>query len=386
MDSKTPEAESHAGSVPPGSFPTDPSEFDRDPRVSFSKLDNQYILETDDDREFLWDTGIKRWVESIDEELLRQQQEAYKVDGVDDTEAAHPRDRKKRKQDDDAATEPKQKKPRVNCAVYVTSIPLDATIDEIASVFKKFGLITEEIDTGKPRIKMYTDENGNFKGDALVVYFRSESVHIAIQMLDETDFRFGVTGPDGLMRVQAADTAWKSEEADSTQDQKQKQPQRSKTDQRKIAERAKRLNEKLNWDSEEEGPTYTKYDHMLTLKHMFTLEELEEDPAAILDIKEDIREECEKIGEITNTVLYDLEADGVVTVRFKDPADARRAAEAFSKRKFNGIQVVAYVQLGKERYRKSGTRRDALEGIDTEAEEQKRLDRYGDFIERNVPK
>ncbi|KAJ5985499.1 hypothetical protein N7522_012695 [Penicillium canescens] len=380
MDSGTPETASRAGSVPAGSFPTDPSEFDKDPRVSFSKLDNQYILETDDDREFLWDTGIKRWVESIDEELLRQQQEAYKVEGVDETEAAHPRDRK-RKQNHDAANEPKQKKPRVNCAVYVTSIPLDATMEEINTVFKKFGLITEEIDTGKPRIKMYEDEAGNFKGDALVVYFRSESVDIAIQMLDETDFRYGVTGPHGPMRVQAADAAWKSDEANQKPDQNQKQSTRSKTDQRKIAERAKRFNEKLGWDSEEEGPVYTKYDHMVTLKHMFTLKELDDDPAAILEIKEDIRDECEKFGEVTNTVLYDLEPEGVVTVRFKDPAAARSCVEAFSGRKFSGREVVAYVQTGRERYRKSGTQRDALEGIDTEAEEQKRLDRFGDFLE-----
>jgi hypothetical protein len=70
MDSGTPGTASRAGSVPAGSFPTDPSEFDKDPRVSFSKLDNQYILETDDDREFLWDTGIKRWVESVCRPLL----------------------------------------------------------------------------------------------------------------------------------------------------------------------------------------------------------------------------------------------------------------------------------------------------------------------------
>ena len=49
---------------------------------------------------------------------------------------------------------------------------------------------------------------------------------------------------------------------------------------------------------------------------MFTLKELEEDPAAILDIKEDIREECEKLGQVTNVTLYDKEQDGVVIVRF----------------------------------------------------------------------
>lgn len=46
-------------------FPTDPSEFDRDPRISFSKLDNKYILETDDGQEFVYDNAIKRWVQSV---------------------------------------------------------------------------------------------------------------------------------------------------------------------------------------------------------------------------------------------------------------------------------------------------------------------------------
>lgn len=117
-------------------FPTDPTEFDRDPRISYSKLDQKYILETEDGQEFEYDSAIKRWVHQVwlcapfctlrfsartaraprcliclslgmdidvawsqvDEELLRQQQEAYKVAGVDDEEELHPRDRKKRKQ------------------------------------------------------------------------------------------------------------------------------------------------------------------------------------------------------------------------------------------------------------------------------------------------
>ena len=40
---------------------------------------------------------------------------------------------------------------------------------------------------------------------------------------------------------------------------------------------------------------------------MFTLKELDEDPAAMLEIKEDIREECSKLGPVTNVILYDLE-------------------------------------------------------------------------------
>jgi len=93
--------------------------------------------------------------------------------------------------------------------VYVTSIPDNATVDEVRDVFSKYGVIAEEIDSGAPRIKIYTDENGKPKGDALVVYFRPESVQLAIQMLDDSDFRLGEEGPTGKMRVKEADRSYK---------------------------------------------------------------------------------------------------------------------------------------------------------------------------------
>jgi HIV Tat-specific factor 1 len=39
---------------------------------------------------------------------------------------------------------------------------------------------------------------------------------------------------------------------------------------------------------------------------MFTLADLEEDPTLLLELKEDVRDECETIGEVTNVVLYDV--------------------------------------------------------------------------------
>lgn len=32
---------------------------------------------------------------------------------------------------------------------------------------------------------------------------------------------------------------------------------------------------------------------------------LQEDPTLLLELKEDVREECEKLGEVTNVILYD---------------------------------------------------------------------------------
>lgn len=89
---------------------------------------------------------------------------------------------------------------------------MDADEEEIQHVFSKCGVIAEEIDSGRPRIKLYEDNKGQFKGDALVVYFRPESVNLAVQMLDDTDFRLGSESPTGKMRVQAADFSYKSQQ------------------------------------------------------------------------------------------------------------------------------------------------------------------------------
>lgn len=68
-------------------------------------------------------------------------------------------------------------------------------------------------------------------------------------------------------------------------------------------------------DEDNFGPAITEEDthisanknsRVVVLKHMFTQKELEEDPSLLLDLKEDVREECETLGEVTNVVLYDV--------------------------------------------------------------------------------
>ena len=71
-------------------------------------------------------------------------------------------------------------------------------------------------------------------------------------------------------------------------------------------------------DEDNFGPSITEEDthisanknsRIVVLKHMFTLKELDEDPSLLLDLKEDVREECETLGEVTNVVLYDVRQD-----------------------------------------------------------------------------
>ena len=82
---------------------------------------------------------------------------------------------------------------------------------------------------------------------------------------------------------------------------------------------------------------------VVVLKHMFRLEDLEKDATLLLDLKEDVREECSMLGEVTNVTLNDVrlspflrtilpltglyclqkEPDGIMTVKFKDTVSAQ---------------------------------------------------------------
>ncbi|KAM0332264.1 hypothetical protein ACHAQA_002540 [Verticillium albo-atrum] len=270
--------------------------------------------------------------------------------------------------------------PRQNTAVYVTGLPTDATADEVHELFsRKAGVVAEEIDSGRPRIKMYTDDSGAFKGDALVVFFKPQSVEMAIMLLDDTDLRIEPSGKgSGRMRVQAADASYKKTKYDEgggdAADGKGKAPEAAKAqpqqqqsradrdrDRQKIIKKTQKLDAKLADWSDDEGPgaaraaeaTASKWDRLVVLRHMFTLAELEEDPAALLEIKEDIREECAKLGAVTNVVLFDEEPDGVVSVKFREPQAAQACIAMMHGRSFDGRVVEATLATGREKFQKS---------------------------------
>lgn len=70
-------------------------------------------------------------------------------------------------------------------------------------------------------------------------------------------------------------------------------------------------NRKLeDWSSEDEDEstkaTSKKFKGVVVLEGMFSLKELEEDATLLLDLKEDVRDECENLGTVTNVTLYDV--------------------------------------------------------------------------------
>ncbi|CUA66762.1 Splicing factor U2AF-associated protein 2 [Rhizoctonia solani] len=385
------------------------AQFASDPRIHFSKETGAWHYEADDGREMQWDANKNVWVEVVDDDMVKAQQAAYAVEGVDEETPAAPvlaRTNKKRKKEpvdytsntDPAASGPSIKRgknnkgdkkddptapPRKskNTAVFVSSLPPDAQADEIAARFGRFGLIMED-DEGNPKVKLYHSEDGAFNGDALVVYYKEESVDLAVTLLDDAELRLGDGG--SRMKVQRAEYGHKAGDAERAS--AEHASQKRVVDKKKASKRIGNMEKKLaGWDSDDESglsaPSVTN-SRVVVLKHMFTKAELAEDATLLLDLKEDVREECSTLGEVTNVVLYDEEEDGVMTVKFRDPVSAQACILRMNGRFFAGRQVVAELFDGKQRYRKSG--HDAshgnAEGDDDEQAERKRLDDFADWL------
>ncbi|KAH8918970.1 hypothetical protein BT69DRAFT_1285235 [Atractiella rhizophila] len=393
---------------------------DPDPRIHFDRLTGKWKFEDDaSGKEYEYDDGKATWVECVDDEVIKRQQEAYSVQGVDEQTPAAPvlnRGKKRKKQDNDDDDTPailrgKVKKsnsskastsaapPPRQTAVFVSNLPSYTTVELLHRTFLKGGVILESSD-GEPKIKMYYDSEGRFKGEALVVYLREESVVLATTLLDDTilereeeEGKPGAEGGEGnRMRVVKAEFG-KKMEVDSTRNGEaggrgggngNGMAKSEEMKKKKQGKQAEKLKMKLtDWSSDEEDAlkTLNKLPKIVILRKMFTLAELEEDPSLLLDLKEDVREECGKLGEVTNVVLYDKEPEGIMSIRFKDELSAQACVLKMNNRFFGGRQIQAALLEGKPKFRKSADKEAIVPDKATEEEEKKRMDDWNKWLE-----
>jgi len=74
--------------------------------------------------------------------------------------------------------------------------------------FGRCGAIKLDYSTGgEELIKIYCDEEGKPKGDARIGYLKEESVHMALDMLNDSEFRVGYP-----IKVEQAQFEMKGEE------------------------------------------------------------------------------------------------------------------------------------------------------------------------------
>lgn len=189
-------------------------DWQNDPRIAFDQVRQTWIFEdTETGAEYLWDSTKNSWEAAASKD-------EKDVDDLDNLEQdVNGEAGKKRKNEDDSKSlHKKQKKdkqnkrePPKNRGIYITNLPKDVTENELKQVFERYGLIADDLHAGQgqKRIKLYKEtkpddsgEKEELKGDALIVYFKPESVDLAIQMMDGAELRIGDT--TSIVHVEAA--------------------------------------------------------------------------------------------------------------------------------------------------------------------------------------
>jgi len=272
------------------------------------------------------------------------------------TEAAPPEPQVNKKRKAEKEPEPNKKaKVMENKAIWISNLPPDTTKTELEEEFSRYGMIDKGAN-GEPRINLYKDDEGKFNGTAMIVYFKKEAIVNAVKLADDYPLRLGET-KHGNIRVEPASMEYKKEK-----DGDKVASKLTRSD-RKASERNRQeLNRKLNeWSDNEEEVAQTfvakknKWAKTVIIKGMFDVDVMKNDPDNYGDVFDDTMEPAKAIGEVTKVTIWDLEPEGIVTVRFKEFEDAEAfVANNFGGRKYNGSHPQLSLAEDKPRFKKSG--------------------------------
>ncbi|KAF7489513.1 HIV Tat-specific factor 1 -like protein [Sarcoptes scabiei] len=247
-----------------------------------------------------------------------------------------------------------------NTNVYVSNLPMDITEDEFITLMKKCGLIMKD-DRGQLKIKLYLDECGMPKGDGRCCYIKTESVELALKILDGYFYR------DHFIKVERAKFSLKGEYDPS------KKPKKKKTNRKDKEKQKKKMDKLFDWRPDKIPGERSKNEKVVVIKNMFDVKIFEKDPKLILEYKSDLQEECEeKCGPVKKVEIFDLHPEGVAMVTFKEFDDADKCVQLMNGRFFAGRKLDSHLWDGKTKYKVQ----------ETEEEIEERMKKWDQYLEQ----
>lgn len=342
--------------------------------VSGGEEERQTYVDPSDGTVYEWDAEKRGWFPKVDEDFLAAYQMNYgftpdgeqadttttniPVTSEDETQTSNNQVPKEEKVEENGPELLKKKKRKVdegwfevegnkNPNVYVSGLPLNTSEDEFIEMMSKYGIIMQDPDTNKPKIKLYRDQNGQLKGDGRCCYLKRESVDLAIKLLDESDYK------GNTIHVEQAEFHLKGEYNPALKKKKKNKKKKAGKAQEKL----------LDWV---ERDTRKKHERVVVFKNMFNIEDFEKNPVLITDLRNDMKAECEKFGEVRKVIVFDRNKEGICSVAFTAFEAADACLPVMNGRWFAGRRITA------ERW-------DGVTSYKVEETDQQREQRLGEW-------
>ncbi|XP_059943892.1 HIV Tat-specific factor 1 isoform X2 [Mesoplodon densirostris] len=304
------------------------------------------------DTPYEWDLDKKAWFPKITEDFIATYQANYGFsnDGassstanVQDVSARTAEEPPQRK-----SPEPSDTKKRGEKRKTESGLPPDITVDEFIQLMSKFGIIMRDPQTEEFKVKLYKDNQGNLKGDGLCCYLKRESVDLALKLLDDDEIR------GYKLHVEVAKFQLKGEYDAS------KKRKKCKDYKKKLSMQQKQL----DWRPERRaGSSRMRHERVVIIRNMFHPIDFEHEPLVLNEIREDLRVECSKFGQVRRLLLFDRHPDGVASVSFRDPEEADYCIQTLNGRWFGGRQITAQAWDGTTDYQVEETTREREERL-----------------------
>ncbi|XP_071452233.1 17S U2 SnRNP complex component HTATSF1 [Hetaerina americana] len=334
--------------------------------------DKHYYTDPSDGTVFEWDNEKKAWFPKLDEDFLAHYQMSYGFNQGSESAKVEEKSSEKQASNDIADSQQsllKRKEPPLppawfeiddqhNTKVYVSNLPCDMTETEFVEHMQKCGLVMKDPDNNRMKVKLYTDSEGRFKGDALCTYIKIESVELALNLLDGSDFK------GNKIHVERAKFQMKGD----TYDANLKPRKKRKKDKEKLRKQQEKL---FDWRPDKMRGERPGNERVVVIKNLFESGLFDKNAALLLEYREDLREECSKCGRLKKVVIHDRHPEGVAQVYFDDPEEADICVKLLNGRWFGQRRLVAETWDGKTKYR--------IE--ETEEEKEKRLQNWAKFLE-----
>jgi HIV Tat-specific factor 1 len=341
--------------------------------VVYSFEGDTHVYTDKDGVKYFWDKEKSAWFPQLDDDFMARYQMSYGF-----TENAEQKDEPTEKNEE----LPEQETPKAqgekrkaseptwfdvnemeNTKVYVSNLPTDVTEQEFVDLMQKCGLVMRDPTNGNFKIKLYKEpDTGFLKGDALCTYIKIESVELALNLLDGSDFK------GRKLKVERAKFQMKG-----AYDPKLKPKMKKRKEKMKL----KKMQEKLfDWRPEKPVGDRAKHEKIVVVKNLFDPSIFDTDVGLILEFQEDLREEVSKLGQVRKVIIYDRHPEGIAQINMSAPEEADEVVKLLNGRWFMKRQLMAEIWDGKTKFKIA----------ETDAQIKERLDNWDKFLEEDKPK